>query len=51
MEDFATFEMDDQLLLNIDSETMDEDDNFDQSEWESQLGSLEKYDLDIDEEI
>ncbi|MBB6463796.1 hypothetical protein [Flammeovirga kamogawensis] len=51
MEDFATFDMNDQLLLNIDSETMDDDNNFDQNEWETQLDSLEKYELDIDEEI
>ncbi|WP_156152352.1 hypothetical protein [Flammeovirga sp. OC4] len=51
MDDFLTFDLDDDLLLDNDETSFDELDDIEGSDWEDQINSLEKFDLDIDDEI
>ncbi|NME71308.1 hypothetical protein [Flammeovirga aprica] len=51
MDDFLTLDLDNDLLLDDEETSFEELEDIDSSEWEDQIGSLEKFDLDIDEEI
>lgn len=51
MDDFLTFDLDDDMLLDQNDNSYDELDEIDGSEWEDQISSMEKFDLDLDEEI
>lgn len=51
MENFVAFDLDNDLLMEIDEATIEDFQDLDENDWEDQIQSLEKYDLDIDEEV
>lgn len=50
MGNLGTFELDNELLLEIDEATIEDFQDLEESDWKT-IEALEKFDLDIDEEI
>ncbi|WP_157491723.1 hypothetical protein [Flammeovirga sp. SJP92] len=51
MDDFLSFDLDNDLLLDEEEATFEGLDEMDESDWEDQINSIEKFELDIDEDI